>query len=207
MKTVLGAMRGGLILWLSLQLTLPASVAAQSGGRDPVVEGPVEGFREKAALGAVADRILRGPRGSAADSSKVVRLGGLFGRVSKGVPRLTRGRHCPYGQIHGTDLPLLVANRSIPSQLIGPIDTGRAARVLPGVSSPYAPSGSRPMTVEGQSRKWLWVALGAAALGGVVVGLSRVGGGDGAPETGGVCIDMEVPWVPEARPTSLAAQR
>jgi len=136
--------------------------------------------------GAFTFSLLKGLHGDAADSNKVVWLSGLFSHVSKDVPRLTRGKQHPYGDVRGTDLPLFVIDESVLSKASEPINL--EDNYVPSSTSSIAPK------KKGGSKKWLdWVVGGAAISGAAAIGLSGGGGGESELETGNIMIDVTVP--------------
>jgi len=124
--------------------------------------------------GAFTYSILRGLQGKAADDDGVVWISDLFGHVSKEVPRVTEGQQHPHSRITGTNLPLFVVDET----------------VYPVMGQPIYAIG--PGKTQKSSRKWLWLLLGAAAIGGGAVVISR-SGDEGAPGTGRVEIEVPVP--------------
>jgi len=129
---------------------------------------------EDRAHGAFTYSLLRGLRGAAKDSTGVVWISGLFGHVSREVPRLTGGAQNPQQQAKGSDLPLFIVQE---------------AMQLPADQMVIAPAtgiAMMPLEAGGAGLKWLWVLLGAvAAGGGAVVGLSGGGGGESPGGNGG----------------------
>lgn len=168
------------------QYTLSASKAGEESLEDASFR--MEG--EERAHGAFSFSILTGLRGEKADTSQVVWLSGLFGHVSKEVPRLTKGRQHPYSDVQGTDLPIFVRDKGILSQPLPPLD-------LPQVPASVSPVPTTLVAVPPSkgSKKWLWLLLGAAAVvGGVVVGLNPPAAKEAPPPpTGGVKVDFQVP--------------
>lgn len=150
------------------QYVLSASKAGEESLEDLSFsfEGEEEGH------GAFTYSLLRGLRGSAADSSGVVWLSDLFGHVSREVPRLTNGRQHPYSQSQGTDLPLFVLAEGV-SYTAGSFDAVTSSQAAGMVGVPMARKG-------GGGKGWLWfLALLALGGGGAYVGLGG-GGGSGA---------------------------
>ena len=168
------------------QYTLSASKAGEESLEDDSYR--LEG--EERAHGAFTYSILTGLRGEKADTTQVVWLSGLFGHVSKTVPRLTKGRQHPHSDVQGTDLPIFVRDKGILSQPLPPLDLPQPP---PNVSP--VPTTLVAVPPSKGSKRWLWLLLGAAAAGGgVVVGLNPPAAKEAPPPpTGGVKVDFQVP--------------
>jgi len=160
------------------QYVLSASKAGEESLEDEAFrfEGRERGH------GAFTYSILRGLQGGAADTTQVVWLSDLFSHVSKEVPRLTRGKQHPHGQIQGTDLPLFVVDESALAKI------GESVEIESGS---FAPVPSAPSAEKKGSRKWLWLLLAVVVSGGAAVVLKPAD--EAAPEKGSVAIDVLVP--------------
>ena len=112
--------------------------------------------------GAFTYSLLRGLKGAAADSNKVVWLSDLFGHVSKEVPILTRDEQHPFAQIRGVNLPLFVLS-----------EISLLPELIPLAPPPPPPPAPR--------RKWLWGILAAAATGSAAMWLKNGSSSDPEP--------------------------
>jgi len=167
-------------------------LSASSAGQESLEDESYRFEGETRAHGAFTYSLLNGMRGAAADSAGVIWLSDLFNHVGKEVPRMTRGKQHPRGDIRGTDLPLFVMNKEVLTQLSQPLDE---SLLISPVAHPTAslPALGSVAPKQGGSKLWLWLLLGgAAAAGGAGVALSG-GGGDSGPQTGDVTINVQVP--------------
>jgi uncharacterized caspase-like protein len=172
------------------QYVLSASKAGEESLEDDSFRLP----GEDRAHGAFSYSLLRGMRGEAQDTAKVVWLGDLFSHVSREVPRLTKGKQHPHFSISGTDLPIFVRDKTVLAQPLPALDLPPP---LPAPASSLAPAGAGVPVAAAPAkkggRKWLWLLLGAAAAGGgAAVGLGG-GGAEKLEPTGLIDIDIEVP--------------
>ena len=138
---------------------------------------------EDRAHGAFTYSLLRGLQGQAADDEGVVWISDLFSHVSKEVPRLTEGKQHPYSQGQGTNMPLFVVDERVAS-VIG------APAVMPGIPGP----GVGLTSPKKGSKKWLWLFMGAAAVGGTgAVLATQQSPAAKKPATGNISFDVQVP--------------
>ena len=138
---------------------------------------------EDRAHGAFTYSLLRGLQGEAADEGGVVWISDLFSHVSKEVPRLTEGKQHPYSQGQGTNMPLFVVHEKVAS-VIG------APAVVPGIPGP----GVGLTSPKKGSKKWLWLIMGAAAVGGTgAVLATQSSPAAKEPATGNISFDVQVP--------------
>ena len=124
-------------------------------------------------MGPSPTAFLRGLSGAAADSSGVVWLSDLFGHVSREVPRLTKGRQHPHGELLGTNLPLFLVGENVVVIQALP-QPSEMEQVVSARATDAAP--------EGGSKKWLWFGLALLGIGGGAAIGAAGGGGDGAAE-------------------------
>ncbi|MEW6754904.1 MAG: caspase family protein [Candidatus Latescibacterota bacterium] len=144
--------------------------------------------------GAFTYSLLRGLQGEAGAQAggQVVWLSDLFSHVSKEVPRLTRGRQHPHGEIQGTDLPLFVRDPSVLAELSKPVAVQTPAYQPQPTAAPAAAPAVVP-TRKGGGRGWLWAVLGVAAVGGGAAAAVTLKPKDEEPETGSITVDVVVP--------------
>ena len=162
------------------QYVLSASKAGEESLEDAKYR--FDGFDR--AHGAFTFSLLRGLKGKAANDEGVVWLSDLLGHVSREVPRLTGGKQHPHSQMEGTDLPLFVLDEEVLAQFSAVDDE------LVQVNTSSSEGGTIGGTKK-QNKRWLWMLLGAGAVGGA--GAVLLGGGEDKPGEGTVVVEVQMP--------------
>ena len=158
-------------------------LSASKSGEESYEDDEYRFEKESQGHGAFTFSILRGLQGMAADDKGVVWVSDLFSHVSKEVPRLTQGKQHPHSQITGTNLPLFVVDDQVHQGM------GQEA-VVPVFPGP----GTGMVAPKRGSKKWVWLLLGAAAVGGTgaIVATQQTPAAK-KPAVGNIAIDVQVP--------------